>query len=417
MSNNSKILYLGMFLVLSFCTFAKYDPNTFDPDNAAHWYRKAFALYEEPNGIDLGEFVYGEMELTPKIEKFLEKQQPVIELIKKASQLEHCDWEIEPLLHDISPHLDVAENAKNISYFLLANIRYCETKNQKRKIFDDFKLSLQLAYNIDSNVLIRHLTSLALRTMTYDAIHEYLNRHLDCKINFLYNIENLIKKEYQLYKFSYIDTRNHGVKLAIKHLTDYKKHIYSDKWWTEEWGIPVEKLSEDFYRRNLDFHKNYMHTIQNFLELPYPEATKKIDLFNQTFFESIRNYFSEHKEAIDKRINNLDGLMLADIELEHIEKCDFLYTIISASHLTTTFSIETKTLTKLNALKVGTKLLIEHRETKEIPETLPLNSPIDLFSNKPFLIVKTEDGFKLKCQGKDLTNDEINEYEFKLPKD
>ena len=42
---------------------------------------------------------------------------------------------------------------------------------------------------------------------------------------------------------------------------------------------------------------------------------------------------------------------------------------------------------------------------------------MDLFSGKPFLIIKTADGFKLKCQGEDLgRRNKTHEFEFKLPK-
>ena len=44
----TRIALLALLTITAAAT-AQYDPNHFDPDNAAHWYRKAFALYEEPN--------------------------------------------------------------------------------------------------------------------------------------------------------------------------------------------------------------------------------------------------------------------------------------------------------------------------------------------------------------------------------
>ena len=40
--------------------------------------------------------------------------------------------------------------------------------------------------------------------------------------------------------------------------------------------------------------------------------------------------------------------------------------------------------------------------------------PKDLFSGKDFIYEKTDTGFTLRCQGKDLAKDLIYEYEFKL---
>ena len=91
-----KAITILTIVLLSTCALAAYDPNNFDPDNAAHWYRKAFALYEGPNDIDLSDFINGDIELTPKIERFLKKQQPVIDLLQKAAAINYCDWEFDP---------------------------------------------------------------------------------------------------------------------------------------------------------------------------------------------------------------------------------------------------------------------------------------------------------------------------------
>src|SRR5210317_2210807 len=51
MPKYSTLLYLLLIVCPPVCTFAQYDPNNFDPDNATHWYQRAFVLYEEPNDI------------------------------------------------------------------------------------------------------------------------------------------------------------------------------------------------------------------------------------------------------------------------------------------------------------------------------------------------------------------------------
>jgi len=78
--------------LISNCAIGAYDPNNFDPGNAAHWYRKAFALYEEPEGLDLKAYTLDEAELTPKLEQYLKKQKQIVDLVIKAAQIEHCDW-------------------------------------------------------------------------------------------------------------------------------------------------------------------------------------------------------------------------------------------------------------------------------------------------------------------------------------
>ena len=118
------------------------------------------------------------------------------------------------------------------------------------------------------------------------------------------------------------------------------------------------------------------------------------------------------------RTDNLDGQFLADVDIEHIEKCDFLYTMISGANSISMFSIDTRIRTELNALQVGIDVLIRYRSEKKVPERLPFSSPKDLFTEKLFEIIKTEDGFKLKTgDNTKWGGTKISEYEFILPKE
>ena len=414
-----KLVIAATMILLSTCALAEYDPNNFDPHNAAHWYRKAFALYEEPNDVDLSGYIGGDIELTPKIEQFLKKQKTVIDLITKATQIEHCDWEYDSLAEELYSSanntcstiscIDNIICAKKITILLIADARYKEMKGQHQRVHIQFEPALQLSLHIDSEDLLNHLVSLSLRMMSYNAIREYLNRHPDCRLTDLYNAELFLKKESKRQR-NY--TLTGEIQYMTEVLTDYKKYVYSDKLLTETWGVPIKKLSKDFYKRNLDYYRNYMLKQQEHFDLPYPQAIQKNDELWENFREKARKCFSEYGDPFDYR----DRLMMADVNIEDIEKCDFLFTMIAGPYCTSVFSIDVRVRTELNALQAGIDLLIRYRSTKKIPERLPSNSPKDLFSDKPFLIIKTENGFNLKCQGEDLHRNNIYEYEFLLRK-
>jgi hypothetical protein len=235
---------------LSVCTFAQYDPNHFDPNNAAHWYRKAFALYEEPNDIDLDAYIGGKIELTPAIADFLKSQKPVIDLVTKAAQIEHCDWQHEYLANGTFSLPPYSYSGKNIAILLLAYGKYQEDTNPDITINSIFEPPLRLASHIDSNVLIDHLVACAIRSITYDEILKYLNRHLNCSVAYLDRAEMFIRNKAVRPKISYADTMNSEIKFATIILTQYKEYIYNDTYWIQDWGVPVEKLSEAFYKRN-----------------------------------------------------------------------------------------------------------------------------------------------------------------------
>ncbi len=410
--------YLLMVLFLPLYAWAQYDPNHFDPDNAAHWYRKAFELYEEPNGFDLDEYIHYEKELMPEVERYLVSQKAVIDLITKATQIEHCNWEFDPLANGVYTPNPYLTDVKNIAILLIANSHHKEMKEQCRNIQNQFEPVLQLSSHVDSEVLINHLVSLAIRSMAYEAIREYLNRHSNLQLVDLYRAKSFINNESKHQKLSYKDTLMGDIQTTTKILTNYKAYIYTDQFWTEQLGIPVKKLSGDFYKRNLEFYRDYKLKIQSYLDLPYPQATQKIDELGKSLHEKSRNYFAKHIDILEKEANSLTGRkLLTEIDVKHIEKCDFFYTVIATTGSSTMLSIETRVQTKLNALQSGIELLIQYRTTKKIPERLPFNSPKDLFSDKPFLIIKTKNGFKLKCQRENLNDNKIHEYEFALSKD
>jgi hypothetical protein len=146
---------------------------------------------------------------------------------------------------------------------------------------------------------------------------------------------------------------------------------------------------------------------------------QKCGLLRDDLHSQFKQHFSDYFDIFEERAKlfSKSRRLLKDVKIKLIEDCDFLFTAISAEENPRMLSVDTKIRTDLNALEVGIDTLIQYQTTKQVPEKLHPSLPKDLFSNKPFLIVKTDDGFKLKCQGEDLSRNEIYEYEFKLPKE
>ena len=438
MQNHLKWLCLLILCPLPLCVAAPYNPNTFTPDNAAYWYPKAFNLYEDPNGFDLADYTGGDIELTPQIEHYLISQQPVIDLLKKAAQIKHCDWQYDPLANGFYSPAPYLDNAKKAAFLLLADGRYQETKNPDTGTKTLFEPVLQLASHMDSDDPINHLLVLALRSTTCNYIREYLNRHPNMPLTDLYEAKTLLRNESARYTITYKDTVIRSIENTQKILTDYKRYVYSDHFLVKQIGIPAEKLSEDFYTRNLQFYNHYMDEYKNYLNLPYPDAYQKITDLGEKLKEKGRLYFMEYREQLRKKIEDYESEILpkiiqkeltpasiqslgprlfSDIDIEYLENCDFLYSLFCVPTSPKVFSLDTEIRTKLNALQTGINLLLRYRKNKSLPDKLPFNNPGDLFSNKPFELIKTGNGFKLKCQGEDLDYNEVYGYEFKLPKD
>jgi hypothetical protein len=80
------------------------------------------------------------------------------------------------------------------------------------------------------------------------------------------------------------------------------------------------------------------------------------------------------------------------------------------------FSQKTFVETQANAIKAGIEILLDRARTGRLGDALPTGLPKDEFSGRDFEYEKTKDGFILRCRGKDLDKDEINQYEFKVKK-
>ena len=79
-------------------------------------------------------------------------------------------------------------------------------------------------------------------------------------------------------------------------------------------------------------------------------------------------------------------------------------------------SLDIRNRTHFNAVKTALNLYIIRAKTGQLPDELPADMPKDMFSGEEFEYEKTNDGFVLRCQGKDLSKDEIYQYEFKVKK-
>jgi len=137
---------------------------------------------------------------------------------------------------------------------------------------------------------------------------------------------------------------------------------------------------------------------------------------NKRHFE---NYYSGVIGAYDMPyvegytvLKDLGEKMLKDVK----SNPDATLTGILAPATHKIFSLLTRFETHNNAIKTAIEIYIIKAKTGKLPDELPAGLPKDLFSGKDFEYEKTDDGFILRCQGKDLNKNKTYEYEFKVKK-
>jgi len=143
---------------------------------------------------------------------------------------------------------------------------------------------------------------------------------------------------------------------------------------------------EQFFDKNREYWNRYMDTVQSAFDLPYPQGYAKLKKLDE-----------ELMKEFDKNPNTTLTTSLAP-------------TWARICSLSIRFG------THSNAIKTATEIYLIKAKTGKLPDTLPAGLPGDLFSGKDFKYEKTDDGFIIRCQGKDLSKDEIYEYEFKVKK-
>jgi len=84
--------------------------------------------------------------------------------------------------------------------------------------------------------------------------------------------------------------------------------------------------------------------------------------------------------------------------------------------IVTQYDIYMRCLARYNAVRAAIELCIERMKTGQFPPILPAYLPKDPFSGQDFEYQVADAGFILRCRGKDISEDKIWEYEFKVGK-
>ena len=148
----------------------------------------------------------------------------------------------------------------------------------------------------------------------------------------------------------------------------------------------IREAADVFFSASRAYYTNYMTGAQAALDLPYPQAYKRLDELN----EKTKTDAAENPAAI--------------------------LTAALAPAIAKVCGVETKSKTFFNVIMAAVDIYTAKAKTGRLPDSLDAGSSRDLFSGKDFEYEKTKDGFILRCRGRDLDKDEIHQYEFKVPK-
>jgi len=362
----------------------------YPPDNAAVLYYRASLNYTTNSTMEkkLVELIKGNIGIDEEIKTYVQSNKNWIKQFVDAGESPHCDWGIdysEGLATLAPPYAPI----RNMAKIVLAQAKIAADSA-------DYKQALDLclsthkagAHIADGGLLISHLVGVSLNSYANHCITDILPQISD-KPDMLIWLKNQIDNVSQKLP-SVKASVNHDLRICAQ---DIRKKKVEDIIF--EMGgdfIPKDKRKiirngdEEFFKASKEYLMEHLGSLLTAIDLPYPQSYERlVELGEKPGRESQKN-----PHAI------LAGILAPAV---HKVVC-----------------VDIKARTHFNAIKTALNLYIMRVKVGRLPDSLPVGLPRDLFSGKDFEYEKTKYGFILRCRGKDLSKDEVYQYEFKVKK-
>jgi len=392
--NNYKafIIIISTFLITVLSISFSQD---FPPDNAAVLYLRAFILYEEPDNEDLSNMITdlqdGKIKPNDEIRSYFKKNQRVLELVTTASQIPNCNWGQD---HSKGFDLMMPELAtvRRLAFLLVADSKISLADGDYKASLEKCLTIHRMARHVGNDLMISNLVGIAMNGLANKHIKIVLSEMPD-------DVETLEWLKSQMLDISVntpslISAIVNESKISIKEMRREKVDEILQNPEAEEIlkslsKEQIEKIrngDEAFYEKCRKYYLDYIASVQAAFALPYENAYNELIKLSEKVAKEVKT----HPVAF--------------------------FTSTISSSMAHIYTGEIFSKTSMNAFMGAIEIYIQKAKSGQLPDELPVVLPRDLFSGKDFKYEKTNDGFILKCQGKDIERNKTNEYEFKVKK-
>jgi len=356
-----------------------------DPDNAALVYYQAFLLAAQldDNARDaLFKFGRGDGELTDEIRQSAERCSTAIEYATVAAQMQHCNWGLRFSL-GFSMSLPHLASVRHLSHAVLADARILAADGHAREALARCLTVKRMGRHMNDETMISMLIGNALDGAANRCIRDLLgSAHAD--------LETLQWLKTQLAVMS-------GGSPSVKRTMEYEREIAMEIMRPEKLDLLVEALSgsdaeisaeqltqmnDEFLARNRDYYARFITSLEMALGTP--------------------GGYAKRYQKLTELADQLAGAAATD-------KAAVL-TAAVAPALNKAYSVEVLGQASANATRTAVDVCIIRAQTGQLPAELPADLPGDPFSGQDFEYKRTDNGFVLRCPGKDLAKDTVHEY-------
>ncbi len=379
-SNNHKLILVTIAFLLT-VIFAY----SYPPDNAAVLYYKAATLYEADGKMSnmLSDLRSGRIEPNETIRNYINENRFVIETVLDAAELKNCDWGID-YSRGMEAKLPPLASFRNIAFLIAADAKILAEDGDYKTAMNRCMSLCKMARHTNDRVFVNYLVGIAIQGMANGCITQIM-------ADMPQDMETLAWLKNRLIE---IDSIPFSVKPALLGereivlttvTAENKADLVSMCENDESLKEIIINADDALIERNRKHFNDFYDEIIDIFDMPYQQGQAAMtDLFDELY----------------KDPNNSDTIL----------------TRVLMPAVGQIYSLATRIRTHDNAIRAAIELYMIKAKTGKLPDSLPEGLPGDLFSGKDFEYQITNDGFILRCPGKDLTRNEVYEYEFKVKK-
>ena len=371
---NSKLVLATIVLFLS-ATYVY----SYPPDNAAVLYYKAAVLYEIDDAMSdaLADLQDGEIEVDDTIREFVKKNRSIINTLLDAAEVKNCDWGMD--LSDVfEMNMPPLGSLKRLTFLIAADARMSLLDGNYEDSISHCVSLYKMAHHINDRNFISYLVGISVNTVANNCIIQIMS-------DMPQDMESMSRLKNHLLE---IDSIPFSIKSAL-----WGERETMLMYMTPE-GIPdiarlceceeVLLLDNAMIERNKKYFENYYSGVIRAFDMPYIEGYALLE---------------DLAEKMNEDIGQDPAATITHVLVPAVRKM---------------LSLSVRLQTYNNAIKTAIELYLVKAQTGEFPNELPVGLPKDLFSGEDFKYEKADDGFILRCQGKDLGRDKIFEYKFEV---
>lgn len=356
-----------------------------DPDNAALLYYQAFlSLAELSDGERkvIRAVAKGEADPNDRAREYIQKCRGAIEFAEAAAQVPTCNWgfRFSQGFDALMPHLS---QVRFLTFVLVADVRTRAVDGNYRGALERCLLVDTLARQVGDDTLVSYLVSIAVRDSGHRCMIDVIS-----KASGDASVLRWLKDELATgpaWKLTPVRPLKIEMEIALDAMQvgklDAFTRIVSEDEQTR--AKILAAANEDVLARGRALYSQCITAMLPILgsSLPYEQTHAQL--------EQLSGGFDPNDPAA-----MFAGLMLPAINRVH--------------------TLGARSEAYVNAAGAGVEICLQRAESGKLPTALPAGLPKDPFSGLDFQYERTDDGFILRCQGKDLDKDVAEGFKFKV---